>query len=191
MALPVYTTQDSTTYKSNIDSTASDHNTRIATLEAVNSPQQGYTAFAAASTLDVDLTVPSWVNEIQVLIDGMSPAAAASADIQLGTSASWTTTGYISTLQKVQTSGAGSATSTGFPLVTGAGAANHTGFARMNRLSTGSNVWHFSSSIAQDSANVTYSGFSRVLLAANLTRFRVSATAAFTATGGIGYRYLP
>lgn len=191
MALPDDTTQDGNTYKANINTTAADHDSRIATLEGNNTPELGFIPTTSGSIVDIDLAVPTWVNEIVFSVNDQRMSGGGNFELLLGTVAAWEVTGYISTLRIGTTTSSVSTLSTAFLYATGAVSGNaHSGHLRLTRANTASNDWIFTSQVTIDFQNRIYHGVGRKTLASNLGRIRVQTTNLFT-QGGIGYKYLP
>jgi hypothetical protein len=130
-------------------------------------------AQASTSGTSVDFTgVPSWVKRISVMLVGVSTSGTSNIMVQLGTSAGFTTSGYLgcSSLSHAAT---GSAMTTGLGFTSGTTAAGvYHGLGYIVNV-TG-NTWVWASTAGSSDAVVLYQGNGSIALAATLTRIRIT-----------------
>lgn len=152
---------------------------------------QSGTAVASTSGTSIDFTsIPSWVKRITVMLQGVSQNSAAQTYIlQIG-AGSVTTSGYLSSNSYIAPSTDSGNVTTGFPVNRVVGAsANFSGIATICLM--GSNLWVFSSVMADTSAGQNHFGAGSITLGGTLDRVRlttVGGTATFDA-GSINILY--
>jgi hypothetical protein len=94
--------------------------TTSATAAAILAPIQLQTAVATTSGTSIDFTsIPSGVKRISVLLNGVSSSGTSIVQVQLGTSSTAVTTGYLAMMANIQSASnttRGVISTTGFPL---------------------------------------------------------------------------
>ncbi len=107
------------------------------------------TAVSATGTAVEFLSIPSWVNRIYFMFDGVSSSGTGGWLIQLGDSGGYETTGYVSAGSLLTSTVATTASTSGFILPSDSSSTLYSGFISINRL-TG-NTWTASGSIGNES----------------------------------------
>lgn len=132
------------------------------------------TAKASTSGNVIDFTgIPSWAKKISVLLNGVSTAGTSPVQVQLGTSAGLTTSGYVSSA--AYSSGT-IASNTGF-VTYGATAAN-TRYGCMLIASMGDGTWVASGNNISDTAsNGNYPFGGAVTITGTVDRLRITTVA--------------
>jgi hypothetical protein len=133
------------------------------------------TAQASTSGTSIDFTgIPSWVERITVMFNGVSTSGTSSIQLQIGTSSGVVSTGYLSHSGFIQGSAVGSSLSTtGYVIVNGL--ASDVLYGPFVITTTGSNVWNASGSFFRD-ASTDYSIISTgtITLGGTLDRVRIT-----------------
>jgi hypothetical protein len=138
----------------------------------------------SASGSSVEFTsLPSWVRRITIMLAGVSTVGSTKVLIQLGTSAGYTTSGYLSTVS--WGSGSNDTDTTGFIVGGTAGADARSGLCFVCLL--GSNSWSYSGNVKVSTTNVMSSG-GDVTLSAVCDRIRITTSGTFDA-GTINIMY--
>ena len=133
------------------------------------------TAVASTSGTSIDFTsIPSWVKRVTVIFQGVSTNGTSNIMVQLGTSASFLATGYVSSVIAVAstTSGVAFTTGLGFNAVTTAAPA-YSGQLVISLLDSTSNFWSYSS-VNSTGGTTLQVGGGGVALASTLTRVRLT-----------------
>ena len=129
------------------------------------------TAVASTSGTSIDFTgIPSWVERITVMFNGVSTNGTNSILVQLGTSAGITATGYTGSL--ITFGPAFTAFSTGFLVTSTAAARTNAGHIFITNIS--GNAWVESSSLANQAAADNTMSAGAVTLAGVLDRLRIT-----------------
>lgn len=131
------------------------------------------TAVASTSGTSIDFTsIPSWVERITVMFNGVSVSGTSNPLIQLGTgSTSYTTTGYLGTAVNYLGSGATNPT-TGFAIASALAANLLSGHLVLTNIS--GNIWVASGLFG--TSNTTFAAYTagNISLAAALTAVRIT-----------------
>jgi hypothetical protein len=149
------------------------------------------TTAATTSGTSIDFTgIPTWVKRITVMLQGVSQDSATQTFMfQIG-AASFTTTGYLSVVSFIAPSTATASVTTGFGFAGPSGAAaEFSGIATITLL--GSNLYTFSSNVADVANTQAHFGAGSITLGGALDRVRlttVGGTATFDA-GSINILY--
>jgi hypothetical protein len=130
------------------------------------------TAVASTSGTSIDFTsIPSWVDRITVMFNGVSTNGSSNFLFQLGDSGGVETTGY----QSVGSNYLGATTSTaGFTSHNTAAGSNTEGFIQFSTL--GSNIWVGSGNFASVTAGQVVSIAGSKTLSGTLDRVRITTT---------------
>ena len=139
------------------------------------------TAVASTSGTTINFTgLPSWIERITILFQGVSTTGTSSVGIQLGTGGTptYTTTGYASVGNTI--AGAGVASTT-YTALFGLGSSNQVAASIMHGHMTLSNItgnnWVFSGTTSQTNTNATHVGNGSISLGAALTAVRITTVA--------------
>jgi len=132
---------------------------------AVYNGIQASTAVASTSGTSIDFTsVPSWVERITVMLNGVSTNGTSTVQIQIGTgSTTYTTTGYVSKFSS-------SSLTTGFGIVGNTAAVTRTGALVITNIS--GNTWVMQGNV--DDASTAFSHIGSIALSAALTAVRIT-----------------
>jgi hypothetical protein len=130
------------------------------------------TAVASTSGTSIDFTsIPSWVKRITVLFNEVSTNGSAVVLVQLGTSGTPTTSGYISTRIELSSTGISSNFTNGHGVVGGAAANVASGQVVFCNVS--GNIWVGTGSVKQSTTFMTFSN-SSVTLGGVLNMLRIT-----------------
>jgi len=139
------------------------------------------TAVASTSGTTINFTgLPSWIERITILFQGVSTTGTSSVGIQLGTGGTptYTTTGYASVGNTIAGSAVASAT---YTTLFGLGSSNQVAASVMQGQMIISNItgnnWVFSGTTSQTNTNATHVGNGSVSLGAVLTAVRITTVA--------------
>lgn len=143
----------------------------IITPAKLAQPYTMATAQASTSGTSVDFTgVPSWAKRISVMLVGVSTSGTSNIMVQLGTSAGFTTSGYLG-YSSLSHASVGSSMTTGLGFTSGTTAAGiYHGLGHIVNV-TG-NTWVWASTAG--SSDALYQGNGSIALAATLTRIRIT-----------------
>jgi hypothetical protein len=135
------------------------------------------TAVNTTSGTSIDFTsIPSWVKRITVVASGVSSSGTSAYMVQIGTAASFLTTGYADAIVSVAGTSSSTASTTGFSLINGALAANaYSGQIILTLLDTTSNFWAATSTF-NSGGNTLQVGGGGASLANTLTRVRLTTS---------------
>lgn len=133
------------------------------------------TAVASTSGTSIDFTsIPSWVKRITVLFSGVSISGTSPFILQLGTSASFLATGYLSSMTTLTSTTSGASSTTGFGvLAVSVAASSYSGQVIMTLLDSTSNFWGYTSTLTSGGTTLQLGG-GGVSLADTLTRVRLT-----------------
>lgn len=162
--------QSAGTTKFTVDSTGAYGQLVSGTAKAYN-----WNGLTTNAVLDFT-SIPSWVKRITIVFNELSQNTATQTLIaQLGTGSTptYTTSGYRSTISFVGASVAGASTTTGFGLANAIGAATtYSGAATLTLVS--GNTWAISVCAAQTDAAFAFVGGGSITLGAALTALRIT-----------------
>jgi hypothetical protein len=136
------------------------------TATALAQPYTLRTAQASTSGTSIDFAgIPSWVNRITVMFNGVSTNGTSVIVIQLGDSGGIENTGYIAHSGVIQSSTAGSSDyTTGFGIAnTNAAAYSHSGSIIFSLLENSTNSWVANGSVRQASNRIAFMAGSKSL----------------------------
>jgi hypothetical protein len=141
---------------------------------------QASTAVASTSGTSIIFTaIPSWVKRITIMLNGVINSTV-SPIIQLG-SGSLTTTGYISTSTRTQSSSATGSSTSGFIILVPSATNPNYGTMVLNLLS--GNTW-MSTHTGCNSVGDTYTGSGTITLSGTLDRVSLTTTGGGTFSAG-------
>ena len=131
------------------------------------------TEVATTSGTSVDfINIPSWVNRVTVMLNGVSLNLVSSLLIQIGDSGGVETTGYVATANSMQTSGvAGVSSTAGFPIFLELASSTTSGL--MVLAAATSNLWISSHATATLTTNTGCGGGTKTL-SGTLDRVRIT-----------------
>ena len=135
-------------------------------------PLTSGTAQASTSGTSIDFTsIPSWVKRITVMFNEVSTNGSAAVLVQLGTSGTPTTSGYLSTKMEINTAGNPASYTTGHGVVSGSAANAASGQVVFCNVS--GNIWVGTGSVKQSTTFMTFSN-SSVTLGGVLNMLRIT-----------------
>lgn len=137
------------------------------------------------NSTSLDFTdIPSWVTNIKLIFSGAKKSGTTFLQVQLGTSAGITTSGYTGTSSTFGATTGYSSISTGFIIRAGAAADVIHGTFDITRLAANSDVWISSGvfSLSNAAYNILTAG--RVALTQQLTTIRITTTGSDNITAG-------
>lgn len=146
------------------------------------------TAVASTSGTYIDFTgIPSWVKRITVMFSGVSTNSTSNVQIQIGTSGTPTTSGYLGTVSYIAGPNTSSNSFTaGFGVINVTAATDvYHGQMFLTLLDSATNRWAYSSSVCRSDGTVNYFGAGSIALAGVLNIVRIT-TAGGTATFDAG-----
>jgi hypothetical protein len=131
------------------------------------------TAVATTSGTSIDFTsIPSWVNRITVMFNGVSLSSTSDLLIQIGDSGGVETTGYVATANSMQSSGvAGVSSTAGFPVYLATAVSAASGLMVLTAAT--SNLWISSHATATLTTNTGCGGGTKTL-SGTLDRVRIT-----------------
>jgi hypothetical protein len=156
-----------------INTTTAQTGAKLAVTGGIQGTITSGTAVASTSGTSIDFTgIPSWVKRITVMFSGVSTNGTSAMLVQLGTSGGITATGY--SAGSKETSGTGSAYTTGFGIQTANVAAII--YGQMVFTYSGSNLWTASHALYLSQSGTSYfiGGGGSITLSGTLDRVRLT-----------------